>query len=195
MGGHAPHLAVAPLHDCYLQPAGGDLFALAYGRVAWPHRRVIHDARPGGQGHAVVEFHTGAKGGQFLLARDAFHLHPVGLGGLLSRLGEACLQLAVVGEQQEPFAVSIQPARGIDAGLFDVILEGLAARLVGELAEHHVRLVQEQQLASRRGGGRFALVDAPWVPGLPALGWARRGRPAGRAACVRAGGEGETGAG
>ena len=156
MGGHPPHLPVAPLDDLDLQPAGGDLLALANGRIARPHRRFIHDARPGGQGHAVIELHTGAQGGQFLLARDPFHLHPVGLGGLLPRLGEARLQLAIVGEQQQPLAVAIEPPCGIDAGLFDVILEGLAARLVGELAEHHVGLVQQEQFAILWGQLRFA---------------------------------------
>ncbi len=197
MGGHPPHLAVAPLDNLDLQPAGGDLPALAYGRIAWPHRGFLHDARPGGQGHAVVELYPGAQGGQFLLARHAFHLYPVGLGGLLPRLGEARLQLAVVGEQQEPLAVAIEPACGIDAGLGDVILEGLAARLVGELTEHHVGLVQQQQLAIGRRRCRFALalLVSHGVLRLPALGWARRGGPFGLVLGVRAGGEGETGTG
>ncbi len=156
MGSHPPHLPVAPLHYLDLQPASGDLLALANGRIARPHRRFIHDTRPGGQGHAVVELHAGAQGGQFLFARDPFHLHPVGLGGLLPRLGEARLHLAIVGEQQQPLAVAIEPPCGIDAGLFDVILEGLAARLVGELAEHHVGLVQQEQLAILWGQLRFA---------------------------------------
>ncbi|CAJ1811646.1 hypothetical protein LMBIIBHN_01351 [Aeromonas salmonicida] len=147
MGRHAPHLTVAPLYYLDLEPAGGDLLALADRRIAWPHIGLIHEPCLGGQCQAVVEFNPGAQGGQFLFARYAFHLHPVSLGRLLSRLGEASLQLAVVGEQQEPLAVTVQPAGGIDAGLLDVILEGLAAGLVGELAEHHVGLVQEQQLA------------------------------------------------
>ncbi len=143
MGGHPPHLPVASLDDFDLQPAGGDLLALANGRIARPHRRFIHDARPGGQGHAVIELHSGAQGSQLLFARDPFHLHPVGLGGLLPWLGEARLQLAVVGEQQQPLAVAIEPPCGVDAGFPDVILEGLPARLVGELAEHHIGLVQQ----------------------------------------------------
>ncbi len=107
MGSHPPHLAVAPLHNFYLQPAGGDFLALANGRVTRPHVGITNNARPGGQGHAVVELHSGTQGGQFLLARHAFDLHPVGLGGLLPRLGEARLQLAVVGEQQQPLAVTV----------------------------------------------------------------------------------------
>jgi hypothetical protein len=74
----------------------------------------------------------------------AFHLGPIDLGQLRARSGDAIYKGPVVGEEQQAFAVPVQPAGGIDAGHVDIILEAGLAALGGELREHAVGLVEEQ---------------------------------------------------
>jgi hypothetical protein len=70
----------------------------------------------------------------------ALHLHPVGFLHLEARVGNAGLQLAVVGQQQQALAVGIQPPGHIHAG------QGTSPAAVGaELGEHVEGLVQQQQ--------------------------------------------------
>ena len=82
------------------------------------------------------------------LGRLAFDLDEIGLGQLEPRIGDARLQPAVVGQQQQPFAVAVQPAGGIDAGHIDEVRQRRARGLrclVGELAEHAIGLVEQDQ--------------------------------------------------
>ena len=88
-------------------------------RIARPHRRFIHDAGPGGQVMPSLSSTPARRAASF--PRSArLPPAPSRSWGSSLRLGEARLQLAVVGEQQS-LAVAVEPARGIDAGLGDVI--------------------------------------------------------------------------
>jgi hypothetical protein len=69
--------------------AGGSIRRACAGRV-WPSQRL-----------------------QPRVVRLAFHLHPVGLGFLVARIGEPVRQPAVVGQQQQAFRIEIQPPRRI----------------------------------------------------------------------------------
>jgi len=54
------------------------------------------------------------------------------------------LQLAVIGQHQQPLAVTIQPAGGIDAFDLDEIGQsGTCAALVGELRQAIIRFVEQ----------------------------------------------------
>jgi len=147
VGRHATHLAVAALTDAELQPAGWDGLALADGGIARPHRRFGHQAHPGRQRHAIFEFNPPAPLLQIRCAGGAFDLYPVGFPQFVAGLGQAGLQRAVIGEQQQPFAVTIQTAGGIDVADRNIILQGFAPGRIGELAKYHVGLVEENHLA------------------------------------------------
>ncbi|MNR33703.1 hypothetical protein D3C85_1513960 [compost metagenome] len=93
-----------------------------------------------------------------LFTRLAFHLHPVGLGQLVLGVGDACLQLPIVGQQQQAFAVTVQPARRINSWHVDEVLQGRAPRLVAELGQDVERFVeQDQAWFGRRRLGHAAL--------------------------------------
>ena len=71
------------------------------------------------------------------------------LGCLNRGIGDPRLEPAVVGEQEQPLAVEIEAARGIDAGHVEMVGQCRAAlangAVVGELAENAVRLVEQDQ--------------------------------------------------
>ena len=64
-----------------------------------------------------------------VFVRHAFDLDPVGLRLLVARIGEPCLQRAIVGEDQQALAVGIEAPGGIDARHVDVVLQGALAGL------------------------------------------------------------------
>ena len=78
------------------------------------------------------------------------HLHQIALGQLVARIGDAVLQGSVAREQHQPLAIRVQASGGIDARHRNVVLQGPAAGLVGELAQHAEGLVEEQQARIRQ---------------------------------------------
>jgi hypothetical protein len=62
------------------------------------------------------------------------------------RVGDLRLQLAVVGQDQQPFAVGIEPAGNIDALDRDELIERPPLAFRRELAEDAVGLVEENDL-------------------------------------------------
>ena len=117
MGGHPPYLAVASLIEGDFQPAGGDRFALADGRIPRPQplwfRNPLH---AGGQSRAVIKRDAVAERGQRVRRGFTFHLNIINFTGALTRLSERRLQRAVVGQYQQAFAIAIQPTGSVDAG-------------------------------------------------------------------------------
>jgi hypothetical protein len=55
------------------------------------------------------------------------------------------LQGAIIGQQQQAFAVTVQPAGGIDAGNINVVTQGAPALLITELAQDTERLIESKQ--------------------------------------------------
>jgi hypothetical protein len=70
------------------------------------------------------------------MARHAFHLHPASLGKFMLRVGNTVLQLPVVGQRQQSFAVGIQPPGRIIAGKRDIIGKCRMSAIATELADH-----------------------------------------------------------
>ena len=131
--GHAPHLAVAALGDDELDPGGRDIFAETDWRVARPECRFGQCACTGRTCALAVQHDSGAQCPKRRFVRHAFHLHPVGLGQLVLGVGDPCLQSAIVGEQQQPFAVVVEAARRPHFRQRNKISQRSAACLVGEL--------------------------------------------------------------
>ena len=76
---------------------------------------------------------------------QSFNLGPVAAPMSTGRIGEPLLKTAVVRQQQQTFAVSIEPARRIDPWNIDEAGEVIpvAAWLWRELTEHPVGLVEQ----------------------------------------------------
>ncbi|MPN58516.1 hypothetical protein SDC9_206221 [bioreactor metagenome] len=74
----------------------------------------------------------------------------------MARVGNAGLQLAVIGQQQQALAVGIEPASHIDTGHIDPVLKALPLALGRELAEHSIGLVKAQQTCDLRPGRGLA---------------------------------------
>ena len=154
LGGHAPHLAVLAFADDDLQPGIRHRLAKAHRRLALPQsRRFRQHAHFGRLSNEIAKIDPGAQRGQLVLVRPPFHLHPVGLRQLPARIADAVLQLAVAGEQQQPFAVGVQPPGRVDAGLGDAGLERGMQGVLGKLANHAVGLVEQEELGHVRAAG------------------------------------------
>gem|GEM_PF-2953451 len=63
----------------------------------------------------------------------------------MARVAKLVLQLAVVSEQQQSLAVAVESTGGIDAGRLNVVGERRATLAVGELRQHSVGLIEEDE--------------------------------------------------
>ena len=79
------------------------------------------------------------------VAGFAFDLCPVGFRDLRAWLTDSCLQFAVIGEQQQSFAVVVQSTRRVHLGFSDEVGERRPAVCIGELAQYLVGLVEKNQ--------------------------------------------------
>ena len=95
---------------------------------------------------------------QLLLSRLALDLHPVGLGQLVLGVGNPRLQLAIIGQQQQAFAVSVQSPGRVDPRNRNKVLERGAPAFVTELGQHIEGFVEQIQLGiGRRRFGHTAI--------------------------------------
>lgn len=69
-----------------------------------------------GEGPLALHHHPAAKQFQCLRCWSPFHLHPIAAPMAEAWVGDALLQQAVIGEQQEAFAIGIQPPCWVDLG-------------------------------------------------------------------------------
>ena len=75
---------------------------------------------------------------------NSLHLHEISPGVLESRVGQAMGQGTVVGEQKQPFAITIEPANRVNPGKNQMILERRPSIGVGELAKDIEGLEQSE---------------------------------------------------
>jgi hypothetical protein len=83
------------------------------------------------------------------------YLRPVGLGQLPARLGDAGLQGAVVGQQQQPFGVKVQAACRVEAAPMDEFRQGALVAFRTELANDLIRFVEQQYAWHGPGPGKI----------------------------------------
>jgi hypothetical protein len=151
--GHAADLAVAAFADRDAQPAIGDARADADRRDARPEIGRGDPFDVGGAGGAVLQHDALPQPVERGLVGLALDLHEIGLGQLELRIRDPRLEATVVGQQQQPFAVPIQPPRRIDPAHVDELRQRRARRggaRVGELAEDVVGFVEEDQAGHGR---------------------------------------------
>jgi len=101
--------------------------------------------------------------GECLVAGFAFYLNPISLREVMTWVGDACLEHAVIGEQQQALAVEIQPSRRMESRGFDDIRQGLAAVTGRKTGEYLIGLVQEQQGHAALSTNSGHLVSDPSV--------------------------------
>ncbi len=146
-GGHTAHLPVAAFADDKLYPAVGHRLADANGRIARPKLRIGNALCLCGQGHPVLQLHAAPQLDERIIGNRALNLNAVDFGQLVPRIGNARLQPPVVGQDHQPFAVHIEPARGINPGHVDKVGQGRARRtggsLVGKLRQDAKRFVEQ----------------------------------------------------
>ncbi len=143
-GRHAPHLAVLAFLQGDGQPAGRLLGALAYRRIARPQPwRLGNLYRMAGLGGEIAQVDRCLQPRQAGRVRHAVHLHQIGFRLLVVGMGDVVLQLAVVGQQQQAFAVGVEAAGRVDVGDLQVVGQGGATGLGRELAQHLEGLVEQ----------------------------------------------------
>jgi hypothetical protein len=122
-GAHPPHLPVPALIQNQFYPAIRDVCTETDGRVAeGDERGRVEEAGEGGPGAVVADGDAGGESAKGLGGDDAFDLRPVSTRMREAGVGEEVLEAAVVGEEEEAFAVEVEAAGGIDAGLGDEAL-------------------------------------------------------------------------
>src|SRR3546814_7750927 len=82
-----------------------------------------------GAGAAVLQLDAGAQRGERRGARLTLDLHQIGFGHLVPRRRNARLQRAVVGQDQQAFAVAVEPSGGIDPRHVDIVRQRRARGL------------------------------------------------------------------
>ncbi len=147
---HATHLAVAPLGDGDLEPARRDRLAVTDRWIARPKTGLSAAPDLCRSRSAAIENDAAPQLGERRVRRYPLDLHPIGFGQLEARIRESLLQSAVVGEQQQPFAVAVQPPGRVDPRNRDKPRQGSARLAIGELAQHAVGFVQRDE--PRAGG-------------------------------------------
>ena len=68
-------------------------------------------------------------------------------------MADLVLQRAIGGEQQQPLAVGVQPAGGINVGDADIVRQAGMLGVRGKLADHAIRFVEQDQFRHLRLSG------------------------------------------
>ena len=125
-GGHMPDLTFLALAQHDLEPGRwafrGDRFAPLADR-----RRLRQRPRLARLGDVVLDLQSAPQRGQGRLGRHTLDLGPVSLGQLVTRIGQAVDQRALVREQQQALAVVVEAARGVDPGRQAKLAQGAFA--------------------------------------------------------------------
>ena len=99
-GGHAPDLSVAAFDNGQFDPAIWYRFSKPDWRVARPEISwLVHPSHLCRSGATIIQVYAGAEGLQCLVIRNTLDLGPVDFGHLGFRIGNAGLQLAVIGQE------------------------------------------------------------------------------------------------
>ncbi len=150
--GHVTDLAFLALAQDDLQPGGGDRGLMADGDAA---RGQVgfgrQELRLGRRQQLPFDGHARAQRGQGSRVWGALHLHQIGLGPLVPGVGQPVGQVAVVGEQQQPFAVRVQPAGRVDPRHGDVVSQRRPSLRAGAIGQHAVGLEEEQIAKAHQG--------------------------------------------
>jgi hypothetical protein len=143
--GHPAHLAVSTFGQLQLQPGGRDRGTKADRWKARPQiRRFIDSPDFGGAGHAVAQRDTVHQTAQHLIVGETFNLRPVSFDEAMLRVSDLRLPGSVVGEEQQPFTVGVEPASSVNIGDIDKIRQRRTSAIASELAQDTVGFMEAQ---------------------------------------------------
>ena len=115
-GRHAAHLAVFAFGKRDLKPGGRNIFTKADRRCArWKFWLFLQEPRPAGLGPPIPENDPLGQEGYGLRVGKPLHLRPISPRAPEARFAETTLETPIIGENQQPLAVPIEPAAGIDS--------------------------------------------------------------------------------
>lgn len=150
-GGHASDLAVTAFDEFEGDPAIGNGFPHANGRVSGRDCGLgVEQPSAAGEGGAALNEDATAEAGEGFRGGDAFDLDPV-----LTRVGvfgleEPLIPVGFVAEEEETFGVGVEAADGVDAGweleFGEIAVWGTVG---GELGENAPRFMEGDE----HGGG------------------------------------------
>ena len=154
---HSADLAIAPLADRQAQPGGRDVLAEPdrHGSIG-QRGRFGQQFDLGRASPAVIQDDTSAQRLECRRIGGPLDLDQIGLGMLEPRVGEAMRQSSIVGQEQQAFAVTIEPAGRIDPLDRDEFFERESVAGVAELAQDVVGLEE--------GDGAGRQVQSPGRP-------------------------------
>lgn len=143
--GHAADLPVPSLGYRNPQPCIGDCLSEPDGRDPFPEGRgLFKNLYHCREGHAVIQEHAGPELMKGLFRGYALHLDEIGLWRLVFRPGYKGLDMALVRERNEAFAVVIEPSGDIHPGNGDEIRKGPPPFGIRKLAEDAEGLVKKE---------------------------------------------------
>ena len=113
--GHAANLAVAALTDLEFQPIGRDLRSIADGRFPWSDLgRRRQGARTRRARDAVIQQDAVLESLKRARLNAALDLGPIHFFHGVPRIGDARLETAIIGQQQQALTVVIQAPRRME---------------------------------------------------------------------------------
>jgi len=99
---------------------------------------------------------------QCLLIGDPFDLHPIRTWMLKPGIGQAMLEPAIIGQQEQPFTVVVEPANRIHTFYLNEVLE--RAPFAGELAYDPIGFVKENVSVEHQSPSLHTLNQQETVP-------------------------------
>lgn len=149
--GHSADLAVLAFTEFEGDPTIRHRFAESDRRIPRGHFRLgIQPLRTRRSSVVALDQQTVFQGPESALLGDSLDLHPVGppMAGL--RIQESVIQSRFITEQQEALRIGIQPSQWIHPRRKPELGQRSIGRSVGgELGQHPVRLVEDQEAQER----------------------------------------------
>ena len=145
------HLAVFAFDEREAYPTRRDIGAITDRRDAFPKVfRSLNDFRLARLGSVAFDGYTSFQLVYSLLRDLPIHLGEIGARMLESRVEQPFDEPSVVGEEQSPLAVVVEPTGGIHVGRKAELIECPMPAFRGELAEHAKRFVEKDNHGSEK---------------------------------------------
>jgi hypothetical protein len=145
-GGHLPYLSVPPLRESQLEPGSWNVFPESDRKIAGRNCRISgEEFHVGLPRFAALDKYAVSQSLERVLGWHALDLNEIRPFVAIPGFQKKMFGLAIIRKKEEPFAVRIKPANGIDVTEKRAeILESTAPRLTGELAENPIWLVEKE---------------------------------------------------
>ena len=150
---HPSHLTVAPLADRQPQPAGRNAPPFANRWSARPKLRWLDQLNPCRPRHPIPQRYSAPQPRQGCFPGLSLNLDKIGLFKLVARICNLVLQRPIIGQDDQPLTVIIEPTRGIYSRPIDIIPERRPSIFIRKLTQNLERFIEED--------------DGQAVPSLP----------------------------